>query len=1627
MSMRGSPINWWKEKRQSSHSGIPAATRPATAFPWTDNGNQDLKKIIQEAVSAAFESDAFKIAVASQVDPALSRHQEKLNQIKATNLNLESTFQNNIEDLFAAVKPIQDHLTALEIPAYGPEFQGLSAGLEKLEGQLVDLDVLNHDKELNDLLSGQSRLLKSFESRFDGLEARIEGLDRKIDGIDEAAMNSDLRSAIRFGELSNELQDRNTTLGDRIWEVQRDLGKKIDGQQRKVIGACEELGKAVRSAGETLEAIQAKIDEDDTLTVVNRAISRAESFEKSLRHHVIAIQEKVSNLDTSAIPLQAARMEIIERGMSEVKKELEVQGRLASLDSKMLSANTSKLGDIVSTVGKIQTLAESTNEISKESSESQELNAASLKDGIEVILRNVTALDSLAVSHAEKLGVAVSNMTRMESALVGLDTAVVSKFEGLKSSLERIEDGLTPLSAHTVKLDELETILRQVDGDLKPQRTLLDELMSTLSEMRSNINEVLSSHDESLETIRQKVLDTSSLDQLTSSLSEVQSGIDRTLSPCLTTIRNDTSNIFEALENAKTVAARNHDHVAEYLRSITHANTSTKEGITDLQRTILTVDAETGKKEDITALQTVVVQSLRENCSVLEEVREFTPVVELSATVNELVTSILSGISNLNNDLRSTSRSTIEGIGDQIKGLNGELQKGIKSVTEDAESRARRLHAPIAELLEEVRTSKLSLEIEKAEIREELRSTKTSVEVSQAAYTKDATAIMDMLRDAQETRKDDEILIQIESWAQKCISKQTSDVSTVTDLLQAARDRQETLQRSVADLGERCFSISDFLHSGDVQSSSILREVDTIRCILENDEKLSSVKQMATDSERVLNAVQLDIQQIRDDPTARTMKQLLLQNASSMATAYEGILAIDTKIKTSEDFIYSAVQDMQTALGRDILDAALSITASMDDNVSDLKADLGSRISTSTNVLRGEVKGIDLIPLTSTLESLREDVQSYSKTMHDNRQLTVEDIITHFRPSIDSLAKVVGDLGDDQRKTSQQNVATLSHLTEVSATNSASLSGDLAKIQQALDPISDTREEVKMIVGAIQTLEHTAKSQTGNLSAIHEIVLRTNDQLSSVPNEFKTAIDTCRIEMLQAVETNYSILSKVEQANSSELPGVRADIKDVSSALAKAVAESEATQASILSGVASSSTEILAVKSQIGGMSASLTQADEERREAEKIQASVLSTVRRNSAELSRIEETLRHARDEEKESLDAMKLDISTVGRSVLQDTADLKATILRDLGAVKSEIASNVDEIGTKVEGVAAEIVSAKEATLAALNSERKALSDTVILGGKDTSKAIDTIMGSILSEIHGSKIALGSDLSSIQTSLQSSIGCVSDDIGKGFADAATERRDSRKASEANFASLSNTILHETEITHIAVEAMKSRVLSEMQKTDLAIRSNLDGIESDIRSVSSDVNTGHAGIRKDIKLLDGQTLGQVAGLETSISQTNITLSRSITETEVLLQSSLNSISNSMKAVDAAVRVNSAAISRVDKAVLETASQVKGEVRDGNREMLFQLEEELHETGGRLRSISEFDIPRLEATGKRNRDALEVIGARVVGTAKKFDEMITHHSQRKPLDSSDLFSGRLRGGSNASSRDAGGLRMSAS
>jgi chromosome segregation ATPase len=1525
MSLRGSPVDWWREKRQSSHSGIPAALRPATAFPRT--GDRDVQKIVEEAVLAAFESEAFKIAIASHVDPTFARQQEKLNQIRATNLNLESILQAHVEDLPVALKDIQDNLAGLEIPEYGQELGALSNAHQGLQSRLDEIHIPNYEHDLRDISSSQERVLKALDSRFSSLETRMDELHRKMEGLDESVVNADLRSAIRFGELSNELQDRNTILGDRVWGVERDLGKKIDGLQRKMVGVYEELERTVRGAQESIEEIQANIEENGK--EVKKTATKAEAAEKARERSITAIHQKITDIETLAIPLQVSKLDVLDQGVSQIIKELQDSRQVMSMDSKLLSDNTSKLDIVISAVGSIHDIADSTKEITQNVMASQKSNLSSAQNLIEAVHIDVRGLSAAAASHSEHLHQATSEVTRIDTALTGLDAAILGKLYNLESGIQSVKQELSPLPSHTTRLDSLQSMVEEAREDMKPHKEILDDLKTTLLEMTTNIGTALSSHDDSLHKIQQKVDDSSLLHQLLSSLEVMQTSIDHNISVSLSSVQKDSSRLLTEVIEGKKITHGDHNRIVENLKTIEQSNNS--------------------MKEEILTLQTTTLQTVQMNSTLIDKVMGFKPVQVLSAKVDDLAASILSGISKGSEDLHLLSKSTAEDIVTQIQNVDGKLRTEFELMTEAAESRTESLNSPLSNILKEIQASTTSMEVGRVRIYEELRQTKSSIEASRAAHSQDSNAIISILHDGQNSRKDDEVLSQIATWGERHTSKQAANMSILVGLFDVAQQNDQEFRRLVADLGEKSSSMFKFLQSGNLKSSSSLQGLDSIKRLLGEDETLLSIKEIATDATQMLNEVQVDVQKIRNNSTMVAMKDLLNQIASSLTTAHGDVIAIDTKIKTSENVVCSAIQN---TVEKSLLGTVSSMTTSMDNAIGDLKLDLESRVSTVINALNTEVTRIDS---TAALGALRQDVQSYSTALDHKTTITADDIKTSMLSSLDTLTAAVKSLSNDHNVTSQQNSVTLSRLEEAATTTSTSLSHQLLGIRENLDVVGENTEGIGLIIAGVQKLDQATQDNVENMHLISGAISKVEGQVDKVTKE----IQTCSAEISQGIQANHSILSEMHQVNSETLPRLQADIKNVDRILANVVNESEEARESILSSITNTSAKVL---SQI------------------QLAKEVLD------------------------DDLDAVQSSIDNITKAVNGTSADIH-------GALDKR---------------ASEALTGNNLILTTIKSETKALSDTLLRGTENSTTALDAGKELMLQEVQSLKKALILDFTMSQKSLEMSLGCVSNDLGAKLADFAVENRDARHAHDSQVTALKNSIHEEAQISHTALESLRSGVASEAESTRLSINSLLSSIRMDCEGLSNNINTSSISIRDGIKELDIQTVKGFSSVKASVEQTKITIDDTIQET----RTSLNNISGGMKAIDAAVRVNSAAIARVDKAVLETGSQVKAVVLDGNREVLSQLDEELHESGTRIRGISEFDIPRLEAIGKKNGDILEVIGARVIGTTKKFDEMVAHHSQhsqksQKSLEHSEVLNRRLRGGSNASSSKDSGPKKS--
>ncbi|KAA8571367.1 hypothetical protein EYC84_001371 [Monilinia fructicola] len=639
MSLNGSRsvLNRWKKNR--TQSGISTNSAPpgtntgaTTARPTTSGGlnswteynpssEEPFQKAVEEAVLNVLNSDAFRNVIASQIDPvtaALSRQQEKLNALKASTLNLESSFSSaNIKStLDPALKPIS---------------------------QLID-DVPDTEDEIESLVEGQKKILeilKSLDERLTGLDTKFEEFGEKITSLDGEIVNADLRSAIRFGELSNELQDRNKMLGERLWSVEGDLGKKIDGSHRKLVGLVEDLGKSSRNVINKVSSMEfdssssnsSKLDEMlnensqmvDRMESLKKSVSKLDesqkniqSTEKGLARNIQEVRDIVSSLNTSSLEHHSKRLDDIERSIIAVRKELEGQGHLASIDSKLLSTNTSRLSNIIEQVTKINEVVESVNEhvtandqsihvSNSEKLESLSSTTTTVKDAIDRVEQHVKTLNTSQFdAHRDKLTMIASMMTSFAESMAGIQDGVSKTTLALLPSNEvpRFDDLASRLSDMRAEIDarleaqsnSLEDIHKQTVLPIDTKK--LDDIATLINGFQS------ASHSDSLATILES--HTTKLDTISHDISSLHSGTETTLK----TITVSLETIDQHVENGTATGRESIKEVAALKALVDTIKDGSKdneiiEAIKNLDTSLTSSTSDVKTEEVIQALEAI--------------------------------------------------------------------------------------------------------------------------------------------------------------------------------------------------------------------------------------------------------------------------------------------------------------------------------------------------------------------------------------------------------------------------------------------------------------------------------------------------------------------------------------------------------------------------------------------------------------------------------------------------------------------------------------------------------------------------------------------------------------------------------------------------------------------------------------------------------------------------------------------------------------------------------------------------------------------------------------------------------------------------------------------------------------
>ena len=389
----------------------------------------------------------------------------------------------------------------------------------------------------------------------------------------------------------------------------------------------------------------------------------------------------------------------------------------------------------------------------------------------------------------------------------------------------------------------------------------------------------------------------------------------------------------------------------------------------------------------------------------------------------------------------------------------------------------------------------------------------------------------------------------------------------------------------------------------------------------------------------------------------------------------------------------------------------------------------------------------------------------------------------------------------------------------------------------------------------------------------------------------------------------------------------------------------------------------------------------------------------------------------------DALSADIKRLETHLAVSANDLQ----NDVKVIDALVRANGEAIGTSqsklldvhsgISRMGVDITSIQTEHLPKLSQDVQAINLSKLnTASATTEKSLNTISTAIdelaqlskgldtnLSSLDG-KVAQANGLTSILTDLQISLQSVDTTLTKS----------SLSTTKTHGLLESHTTILET--INSSIDATLTQATQSATITHNLLQSHTPLLESLKSSLETTLATSTQSASKTHTLLEAQS-PVLQTIKSSLDSNNTLTSTTLST----LSTNLETISTELSTIAPAVRINSAAISRVDRAVLETGAQIKSVVLEGSsktsREIdaaLEQIDESLHDSNTRLMGISDFELPRIREAVKeleslvereldgglretrRNGTRLGVIGAKVLGTKKLFDELVEAYASRE-------------------------------
>jgi predicted nucleic acid-binding Zn-ribbon protein len=1469
MSMRNEMIRRWKERRAASGTTSLAetsatVTRPATGDEsWKEEINHALPKIIEAAVVAAFSSDNFREAVASMVEPAFGRQHDKLNQLRLANLNLESTIQTRLDELPALLQPAIDHMTSIQPPSNEKEFDRLKAGQD-----------------------GCLHLLELFGEKMGGLEQQIQNFDGRMKALEEKVVNADLRSAIRFGEISNEFQDRNATLNDRLWELEREVGGKVDSQQRKIVGLGEDLGNAIRKTQEKISALEsvcsAPKDEgsasnDELLEKIEKmgkSFSKIDAMESSLRRDIHIVSAKVSSLDTSSLDSYPRRLEAIERSLSNLKDEIGTQGTLASLDSKLLSANNARLDTVASNVTKLGFLLESVKEevsddkvaqAHTERLESLDGKIAGLVSDVGTVQTHVGSLDTSALTtHSARLAELATAIALIGDHLKKVDTTPLSSHSNvlsdIKANLAEMRETIDgKLSSQAESFGVIEGHLRLIDTTaLSSHSDALSEIKENLAEMRETVDGKLSSQAESFDNIegRLKLIDTTPLSSHSNALSDLKATIgelgetmDGKLSSQAESFRIIDGKVSCLPETAK---------IDSILANLDAARTATSGGLETLSSTVGEILKIAGSTQDDLASQS---KNLANTSQALEAFQAQTPdtLRSLSAKLDTILSQVDLGTDTLGTRLAhlseefDTLKSMANSQGPEISTALAKIISAVESSDSTQAAATKSLSGTLDETLGEIQRS--------------IQTMHGSIEMAQSSVQEMHSSTMSEMR-----HKGASILAEV----QKSNASHAEHAARLDEAKVFANEHANALEDGFANL--RTVSKESTVHLDLI--SAALEKVNRT-----NEEHGTALKEALEDGFANMRTASKDSNSHIDLISAALEKAAHTseEHATSLKDALEdGFANLRTVSKESNghlDLISAALD----TVGHTNEEHGTALKKALDHHRSHA-ASLATIIGHATQLVNGHEK---LIPLAETHSSAIASLQDSVPQRED---------VATLRTHLEGISQTLGNHSIALEKANHTNSEHGTALKEAldhhqsHATSLATITGHATQLlngheklillaethSSAITSFQDSvpwREEVATLRTHLEDISQTLGNQSMALENVstHEAITSLSKQISesrdiglsnghTVQGELKT--------VRSLLEANVSLEKDIMDVNSK----VRESVTEVFEELRsnKALMEEHSSHArtegiAILDGILGLKTlaEDSKVLSELEQVKALIQDA---KKDAKNVDAalqpqlkSIISNEEKSSASLTTILNLL-----------ESLEKDSAT--KSILDSLASLRALI----NDIDVNLASVTPEIlvGTKAIEHA---LLAHSRTITEMNQHVQAVKDD-----PTTSSILNEI--GMLKETAGgnaaSLVAVNENLSSIGGKIKDS----EDAISKTILDVQTAVSEQGVVSKADGDALSADI-NRLE-THLA--ASTNDLQNDVKVIDALVRANGEAIGTS-QSKLLDVHTGISRLGVDVTSIQTEHLPKLSQDVQAINLSKLNTASATTE------KSLNTISTAI------------------------------------------------------------------------------------------------------------------------------------